>query len=274
MPKSPAMTMGEFHKMHGLGNDFVIIDARARPLAMSPARARMIADRKLGIGCDQLIVLFASDVADVGMRIFNPDGSEVESCGNASRCVVALIGKDITIETRGGVITGRLAGSKVTVEMGEARFEWADIPLAFAMDGAALPLAWEDLQSPMAVNVGNPHVIFFVPDSATVDLERLGPEIENDAAFPERVNVNVATIAGNEIQLRVWERGAGLTQACGTGACATAVAAIKQGKATAPVKVHQPGGTLTVDWAPGGPVVMTGGTTHVFTGTADWDSFG
>lgn len=273
MPKSPPMMTGEFHKMHGLGNDFVIIDARTRPLAISPARARMIADRKLGIGCDQLILLFASDVADVGMKIFNPDGSEVESCGNASRCVVALLGRDISIETRGGVIAGRLSGNDVTVEMGDAHFGWDEIPLAFAMDTAALPLAWDELQSPMAVNVGNPHVVFFVADNATVDLERLGPQIENDAAFPERINVNVAHITGNEIHLRVWERGAGLTRACGTGACATAVAAIKQGRVTAPVKVHQPGGTLTIDWSPGQTVVMTGGTTHVFTGIADWDSF-
>jgi diaminopimelate epimerase len=268
------MTQGKFHKMHGLGNDFVIIDARAAPVEMSPARARAIADRKQGIGCDQLIVIAPSDKADIAMRIYNADGGEVESCGNASRCVVALLAKDVSIETRGGIISGQVAGADVTIDMGMAKFEWQDIPLAFAMDSAAMPLAWDDLESPMAVNVGNPHAIFFVPDCDHVDLERLGPIIEHDAAFPERVNVNVASIHDGEIKLRVWERGVGLTRACGTGACATGVAAIRQGKVSSPVIVHLPGGPLTIAWSPGEPVIMTGGTTYVFKGQANWDDFG
>jgi diaminopimelate epimerase len=268
------MAKGEFHKMHGLGNDFVIIDARVCPIEMSPARARAIADRKHGIGCDQLILLTKSNVADVTMRIFNADGSEVEACGNASRCVVALLKQDLKIETKGGIIFGQLSGNDVTVSMGEAKFEWQDIPLAFAMDSASLPLAWEELQNPMAVNMGNPHAVFFVDDADAVDLARLGPIIEHDAAFPERVNINVASIDGNEIHLVVWERGAGLTGACGTGACATAVAAIKQGKVQSPVVVHQKGGRLTIAWAPGQPVIMAGSATYVFTGHADWDDFG
>ena len=268
------MAIGEFHKMHGLGNDFVIIDARAHPMEMSPARARHIADRKLGIGCDQLILLLPSAVADVAMRIFNPDGSEVEACGNASRCVVALLKQDLEIETKGGVITGRLSGNDVTVAMGEAKFDWQDIPLAFAMDSASMPLGWEELENPIAVNIGNPHAVFFVDDADAVDLARLGPIIEHDAVFPDRVNVNVASIDGNEIRLNVWERGAGLTGACGTGACATAVAAIRQGIAKSPVIVHQTGGTLTIEWGPRQPVVMTGSATYVFAGQANWDEFG
>lgn len=268
------MTTGEFHKMHGLGNDFVIIDTRARAMEMSPARARQIADRKTGIGCDQLILLLPSTVADLAMRIFNPDGSEVEACGNASRCVVALLDKDLEIETKGGVISGRLAGNDVSIDMGEPKFGWQNIPLAFAMDSDSMPVGWEDLDSPMAVNIGNPHAVFFLADAEAVDLPRLGPIIENDPVFPERVNVNVASISANEIHLRVWERGAGITGACGTGACATAVAAIRQGKVQSPVTVHQSGGALQIVWTPGQPVTMTGSATHVFTGQADWNLFG
>jgi diaminopimelate epimerase len=268
------MAIGNFHKMHGLGNDFVIIDGREVPLDMTGRRARAIADRRTGIGCDQLIIISPSTMADVKMAIYNSDGGEVESCGNASRCVVALLGKDCRIETGGGIITGRLGANAVTVDMGKPRFDWQDIPLGFAMDTAAMPMAWGELSSPMAVNVGNPHAIFFVPDSSAVDLARLGPLIETDAAFPDHVNVNVASIADGEINLRVWERGVGLTQACGTGACASGVAAIKQRLVGSPVKVNLPGGTLTIAWQPGGHVIMTGGSTYVFGGTADWSQFG
>jgi diaminopimelate epimerase len=272
--KSRAMARGEFHKMHGLGNDFVVIDTRTMPVAVSAKSARAIADRRQGIGCDQLIILEKSDHADVAMRIYNADGGEVEACGNASRCVVALLGRDVEIETKGGVISGRLLGSDVSVDMGTPKFEWHEIPLAFAMDSAAMPLAWEELEHPAAVNVGNPHAVFFVPDCDAVDLERLGPVIEHDAAFPERVNGNVASIHGDEIKLRVWERGAGLTRACGTGACATAVAAIRANKVQSPATVHLPGGTLRVSWEPGQSVIMTGGATFVFKGEAEWDDFG
>ncbi len=268
------MTRGEFHKMHGLGNDFVIIDARGSPVDMPPRRAKALADRKTGIGCDQLIMLEPSDLADVRMRIFNQDGGEVESCGNATRCVVALLGKDVRIETAGGVIDGVFETNSVTLQMPPPRFEWQDIPLAFAMDSAEMPLAWEELVTPMAVNVGNPHVVFFVEDVAAVDLERLGPQIEHDAAFPERVNVNVASVKNGAISLRVWERGVGETRACGTGACATAVAAIRQGKVSSPVDVHQPGGILTIGWQADAPISMTGGTTYVFRGEINWDDFG
>lgn len=267
------MAHGEFHKMHGLGNDFVIIDGRMTPIQMTPAKARAIADRQLGIGCDQLIVLDHSNCADVSMSIYNSDGSEVESCGNASRCVVALLAEDVRIETKGGIISGKLDDHAVTIDMGIPRFEWQDIPLAFAMDTSCLPLAWDDLKNPSTVNIGNPHAVFFVDDANAVDLEDLGPLIEHDAAFPERVNVNVASIVGGEINLRVWERGAGLTRACGTGACATGIVAIRQGKVQSPVKVNLPGGQLLISWKVGQTVVMSGSATYVFKGYADWDQF-
>jgi diaminopimelate epimerase len=263
-----------FHKMHGLGNDFVIMDCREEPFTMTAAMARHIADRKTGIGCDQIILIEPSDIADIRMLIYNADGGQVESCGNASRCVVTLMGVNCLIETAGGLISGTISENDVSVDMGKPRFEWQEIPLAFAMDSAAMPMAWDSLSSPMAVNVGNPHAIFFVEDQNDVDLVNLGPVIESDAAFPERVNVNVASVINGDIHLRVWERGVGLTQACGTGACATAVAAIKQGLVSSPAKVYLPGGMLTIAWQPGGSIMMTGETKYVFEGSANWDEFG
>jgi diaminopimelate epimerase len=258
-----------FHKMHGLGNDFVVIDARTSPVAIDAARARAIADRREGIGCDQLILIEPSGTADARMRIWNSDGSEVEACGNASRCVALLLGGVNTIETLGGTLRLAANDASATVDMGAPRFGWDVIPLAYAMDTAHLPVAWEELADPSAVNVGNPHVIFFVDDAYAVDLERLGPIIERDPLFPERVNVNVASVSGNRITLRVWERGAGLTRACGTGACATAVAAIRSGRAAGPVTVSLPGGDLVIEWAPGGTIRMSGPATHVFSGEAE-----
>jgi diaminopimelate epimerase len=254
--------MTRFHKMQGLGNDFVILDAREGAVAMDGARARAIADRRTGVGCDQLILLEPSEVADVRMRIWNSDGGEVEACGNAARCVALLEGGTATIETKGGIVSGH-AG---TIDMGAPRFGWEEIPLAYAMDTAAMPVGWEDLQEPFAVNVGNPHIVFFVGDADAVDLARLGPVIERDPLFPERVNVNVASFEGDAIRLRVWERGTGLTQACGTGACAAGVAAIRQRLLASPVEVRLPGGALGIEWEPGGTIRMSGPATHVFTG--------
>ena len=261
--------MRRFHKMHGLGNDFVVIDGRREPLALDAKQARAISDRRTGIGCDQLILLEPSKVADLRMRIFNADGGEVEACGNAARCVTLLEGGVQQIETLGGIIGGVANGAGASMDMGEPRFGWDEIPLAYAMDTREMPVGWEELQSPFAVNVGNPHVIFFVEDANAVELERLGPMIENDPLFPERINVNVASREGEALRLRVWERGAGLTQACGTGACATAVAAISLGKARSPVEVRLPGGTLSIAWERGGRIRMTGPAAHVFTGEID-----
>ena len=257
-----------FHKMHGLGNDFVILDAREEALEITPALARAIADRREGVGCDQLILLEPSSTADLRMRIWNADGGEVESCGNATRCVVALTGAE-TIETEGGLLEGAAAGGTVEVILGEPRFEWSKIPLAYPMDTARLPLAWDDLAHPAAVNVGNPHLVFFVEDVDAIGLEQLGPTIENDAAFPGKINVNVASVSGDGLRLRTWERGTGLTQACGTGACASAVAAIELGKAQSPVRVSMAGGTLEIEWADGEPIRMRGPATRVFEGELD-----
>ena len=261
-----------FHKMHGLGNDFVILDARAEPLAIDGARARAIADRHHGVGCDQVIVLETAEVADLKMRIWNADGGEVGACGNASRCVAALTGAR-SIETAGGVLSVTAADGHPRIDMGVPRLEWNSIPLAYPADTAALPVGWEMLERPAAINVGNPHVVFFVEDCEQVDLARLGPLIERDPLFPERVNVNVASVDGpNQIRLRVWERGAGLTRACGTGACATAVAAIRRGLAAGPVTVQLPGGELVVDWRPGETIRMSGPATSVFAGEIDLEA--
>jgi diaminopimelate epimerase len=260
-----------FHKMHGLGNDFAIFDAREDPLAMSEPLARALADRRTGIGCDQLIVLEPSDKADLRMRIWNHDGGEVESCGNASRCVVALIGAK-SIETDGGVVTGAAEGSEVEVTIAEPRFGWEDVPLAYAMDTADLPMAWGELEHSMALSVGNPHLVFFVEDAESIPLDGLGPLIEHDPAFPDRINVNVAEMGRDGVRLRTWERGAGLTLACGTGACATAVAAIASKRAQSPVKVTMPGGSLTITWQPGEPIRMRGAATYMFKGEIDLEA--
>jgi diaminopimelate epimerase len=258
--------------MHGLGNDFVVLDAREQPVAMTSALAKALADRHAGIGCDQLILIEPSAVADIRMRIWNHDGGEVESCGNASRCVVALTGAK-SVETGGGLLEGETLGGEVEVTLPPPLFAWDEIPLNYAMDTARLPLSWNSLEHPMALRVGNPHLVFFVADETAIDLASIGPSIEHDPAFPERINVNVASARDDGVHLRTWERGAGLTLACGTGACATAIAAIVQKKATSPVRVHMRGGELTVTWAPGEPIRMRGSATHVFTGDIDLEQF-
>lgn len=262
-----------FHKMHGLGNDFVIFDAHETPLEMDGRLARALSDRKTGIGCDQLILLEPSDQADLKMRIWNADGGEVESCGNASRCVALLIGNTTRIETKGGIITAMAQDHGASVDMGSPRFGWQDIPLAYGLDTAAMPVGWNELQTPFAVNVGNPHIVFFVENADAVALDRLGPQIEQDPLFPERVNVNVAAIEGDAIRLHVWERGAGLTRACGTGACATAVAAISRKLVNSPVEVRLPGGNLSIAWSPGATISMNGPASHVFEGAINIEDF-
>ncbi len=265
-----------FTKMHGLGNDFVVLDGRVEHLPVfDSVAAAAIADRHTGIGCDQLIVLEPSQTADFRMRIFNADGGEVEACGNAARAVGLLHGQPARIETSGGLIATSPADSSVSVDMGVPRFGWDEIPLAYAMDTHEMPLAWEELVRPIAVNVGNPHAVFFVPDCDAVDLARLGPVVEMDPIFPDRINVNVATVEDRtSIRLRVWERGAGLTLACGTGACATAVSAIRRGLADSPVTVHLPGGSLMIEWGADDRIVMTGPATESFRGSFDPADYG
>lgn len=264
-----------FIKMHGLGNDFVVLDGRETQLpAITAGLAAALAHRHTGIGCDQLVVLEPSESADFRARFFNADGSESPSCGNASRAIGLLHGRPARIETAGGLLHAEPADGGIAVDMGVPRFGWDEIPLAYAMDTLTLPVGWEDLDQPTAANVGNPHVIFFVADSDAVDLSRLGPLIEHDPLFPERVNVNVATIESRgAIRLRVWERGTGLTLACGTGACATAIGAMRRGLVDRKVRVTLPGGDLTIAWGADGHITMTGPAKESFRGSFDWTAF-
>ncbi len=261
--------------MHGLGNDFVVVDARLEPFVPDQAAARAVADRRTGVGCDQLIVMEppANGAADVFMRIRNADGGEVEACGNASRCVAALImeetGRDrCTIETRAGLLrAAALRTGEIAVDMGELRTAWQDIPLARQMDTLHLDLACGPLRDPVAVNIGNPHAVFFVADATAIDLATLGPRLEHDPLFPERANIGVAQLVGTDrLRVRVWERGVGLTRACGTGACAAAAAAHRRGLTGRTVEVRLDGGPLTVEWREDGHMVMTGPVATSFTG--------
>jgi len=264
-----------FTKMHGLGNDFIVLDGRETALpVISNAIAAALANRTTGIGCDQLIVLETSQEADFRMRIYNADGGEVESCGNASRAIALLHGQPANVMTGGGIIALEPTAGGARVDMGSPRFDWQDIPLAYGMDTAALPVGWEELSNPVAVNVGNPHVVFFVDDCDAVALDQLGPLIETDPLFPDRINVNVATIETRDtIRLRVWERGVGLTKACGTGACATAVAAARIGLAERRSTVRLPGGELSIDWTDNNRIMMSGPATESFRGSFEWDDY-
>ena len=197
-----------------------------------------------------------------------PTAAEVEACGNAARAVAVLHGSPAVIETLGGPIETTPGQGTASVDMGVPRFAWDEIPLAYAMDTHLMPVAWEELVQPTAVNVGNPHAVFFVPDCDKVDLARVGPEVENDPLFPQRVNVNVATMADRgHMRLRVWERGAGITRACGTGACASVVAAIRRGLADSPVKVDLPGGSLSIEWRDDDHIIMTGEAKESYRGS-------
>jgi len=265
----------DFTKMNGLGNDFVVLDARAHALPpLDSEIVRALADRRLGIGCDQLVLLEPSAEADFAMRIFNCDGGEVEACGNATRAVALMVGGNCTIATSAGLLHASAAGDGVAVDMGVPRFDWDAIPVSYPMDTLSMPVGWEELERPVGVNVGNPHVVFFVPDNDAVQLDRLGPLIENDPLFPEKVNVNVATVEDREtIRLRVWERGAGLTRACGTGACATAVAAMRRDLVGRAVEVILPGGSLDIEWGADDRITMIGPAEESFRGSFEWDDY-
>ncbi len=264
-----------FWKMHGLGNDFVILDAREVPLALDGPAVRALADRRTGIGCDQLIILRPSAQADLFMEIRNADGGEVSACGNASRCVGRLLmdeaGRDAgRIETRAGVLEVARAGEQVRVDMGRPGLDWRDIPLAAAADTRELDIAEDGLARPAAVSMGNPHMIFFVDDGASVDLVRLGPRLARHPLFPEGANVSVARVPdAGTIRLAVWERGAGPTRACGTAACAALVAAHRRGLTGRAADVMLPGGRLQVEWAADDHLFMTGPVAVSFTGTVD-----
>jgi diaminopimelate epimerase len=268
------MMQRAFLKMHGLGNDFVVFDARAEPLDVSAAVVRRLADRRTGIGCDQLIIVDASAAATVRARFWNCDGEEVAACGNGSRAVAALVGGAASIETAGGVLTATALDGGASVDMGKPRFGWEEVPLAYPMDTLRLPLAWDGLEGPGAASVGNPHVVFFVDDPAAIDLASIGPVIEHDPVFPERVNVGIAALpARDRMVLRVWERGAGLTRACGTGAVAAVAVAQRRGLADARVTVSLPGGDLVITRTNAGDLVMAGPAVIAFTGVVDLEHY-
>jgi diaminopimelate epimerase len=265
-----------FLKMHGLGNDFVVLDARETPLSVGEFQARAIANRNTGVGCDQLIVIEPSTAkdADAFMRIYNADGSEVDACGNATRCVGSLImsersSNSSVIETGAGLLhTRQENGGLVRVDMGEVKLNWADIPASEEVDTLHLGLEVGALKDPVGVNVGNPHAVFFVEDAAAIPLAELGPTVEHHSLFPERVNVGVAQIQSrSSIRLRVWERGAGITQACGTGACAALIAASRRDLTDRTAEVVLDGGALTIEWAEDNHVHMTGPVATSFSGT-------
>jgi diaminopimelate epimerase len=269
-----------FRKMNGLGNDFVVLDARSVPLVISETAAKAIADRKTGIGCDQLIVLEKSSGYDVRMRIWNAEGGEVQSCGNASRCIADLLFDEndtntATISTKGGILIASKAGDKmVTIDQGVPKFGWKDIPLSepFAdtrhIEMQYGPIDHPLIHSPSVVNVGNPHCIFWVDDLDVVDLGRAGPMLENHPLFPERANVSFAkVVARDHIILQVWERGAGLTKACGTAACATMAAGHRIKIIDAKCKITLPGGDLFMSVRESdGHVLMTGPVAYEFDG--------
>jgi diaminopimelate epimerase len=268
-----------FLKMNGLGNDFVVVEARSAPFAPTGDEVRRIASRTRGIGCDQLVSIEPSSDADARVRFWNADGEEVGACGNASRCVGWLVmeasGRDeATLETRGGVLHAVRAGDHVvSVDMGEPRLRWDEIPLAEEMDTKGIelqvgPIDAPHLHTPGCVSMGNPHVVFFVRNVDEAPVREAGSLIEHHPLFPEGVNVGFAEIqARDRIRLKVWERGAGLTKACGTGACAALVAAARRGLADRKATLELDGGELTVEWRESdNHVIMTGPLEIEFTG--------
>jgi diaminopimelate epimerase len=269
-----------FTKMHGLGNDFVVIDARQSGVVLNDARVKRIADRKRGIGCDQLIVIRTSEQADCFMQIFNADGSEVAACGNASRCVPVFLGRtngETRIETKAGILSAYPAHEgEITVDMGRARLAWQEIPLTTKMDTLHLTASVGPLTDAVGVSMGNPHAVFFVENTESVDLETYGPKLEHHPLFPERANIGVAQVLSRDaIRLRVWERGAGETQACGTGACAALVAAVRRGLTDHEAMLHLTGGDLRIHWREGdGQVLMTGPAQTSFSGVIDFSVWG
>ncbi|WP_395670620.1 diaminopimelate epimerase [Phenylobacterium sp.] len=267
-----------FLKMNGLGNDFVVVEARSAPFAPTAEEVRAIADREGGIGCDQLISIEPTPDADAFVRFWNADGEEISACGNGTRCVGWLLmqsnGKDeAAIETKAGRLVATRAGERlVSVDMGPPRLDWTEIPLAQAQDTEALGVVLYEHASLMAppgcVSMGNPHVVFFVPDIAAAPVAEAGPIVERHALFPEHVNVGFAQImAPDRIRLRVWERGAGLTRACGTGACAALVAAARRGLTGRSATLELDGGELFIEWREDGRVMMTGPAAVDFAGT-------
>jgi len=273
--------MASFLKMHGLGNDFVVFDRRKNAFSLTPARARAIADRRHGVGCDQVIVIgAAANGIDATMRIYNADGGEVESCGNAARCVARLLMDEngtskVMLDTAGGPLSCTRAGELVTIDMGIPRFEWRQIPLSEPRDtlcfGMEADREFPALKEVSAANIGNPHCILFVPDAEQAPVERVGPLIEKDPLFPKGTNVEfVQVLSSDRLRMRVWERGVGVTLACGTGACAAMAAAQRRQLCGTKMDVQLDGGTLIVEWqGEGSHIFMTGPASLSFRGDVD-----
>lgn len=256
-----------FEKMHGLGNDFVVIDSRVQSYDLTPALITAIADRHCGVGFDQLAVI-SQGTQDAHLTFYNADGSVSATCGNATRCIARKLMNEtgrstLTLTTDRGTLQARDAGNGLTaVNMGPPQLDWSDIPLARAIDTLELPIEG----APTATGMGNPHCTFFVDDITAIDLASFGPTFEHHPLYPERTNVQVAQIIGaDHIRMRVWERGVGITLASGSSSCATAVAAARRGLTGKSVRIDLDGGSLQIHWADDG-VWMTGATMHVFSG--------
>lgn len=257
----------QFLKMHGLGNDFVVLDSRGQSPVTTPHLARALGDRHRGVGFDQLAEIRTADNG-IALDFWNSDGSRAGACGNATRCVAELVlgqsgASQLEIQTARGTLRAvREADGEIAVNMGQPQFDWRDIPLSADQGGNVLPIEGR----PFAVGMGNPHCVFFVDDAGATDPAKTGPEIEHHPLFPQATNVEFATVrADGTIRMRVWERGTGITLACGSGACATAVAAASMGLAGRRVEMELDGGWLSIDWRDDG-VWMKGPTTHVYSG--------
>lgn len=264
-----------FLKMHGTGNDFVLLDGRSRALSITKEEVIRLSDRHLGIGCDQLLVLGKSTFADAFMTIYNSDGSEIATCGNATRCVADFLMRErsadtATIETKAGIRTGRrTADGGVQVNMGAPKWEWQAIPLSESRNTLHLGLEEGLLADPVAISMGNPHMVFFVRDLAHIRMAQWGAMLEHHPLFPDRANVSaVQVMDAHTLNMQVWERGAGITLACGSAACAAVVAGVRRGICARQATVVLPGGTLIIEWQPGddGEVLMSGSVAYVFEG--------
>ena len=265
-----------FLKMHGLGNDFVVIDGRTNGFAPSEKFLRAVANRKRGVGCDQFVFLRKpkSPQADVYMEMYNADGSTIGACGNATRCIARLMFKELgrkncVVETVSGLLAAKEDSSGlIAVDFGTPRLDWNDIPLAREADTLLAPVASGGFFAPCCVNMGNPHAVFFVPDVDSVALTEVGPNLENHPMFPERCNIEFAQVlAPDRIRMRVWERGTGITEACGSGACATLVAAVRRGLSARRATIVLDGGELVIEWRDDNHVLMIGPASLSFSGT-------
>lgn len=260
-------------KMHGAGNDFVVIDSRGRAAVVTANLARALGDRNRGVGFDQLAEIRTSNHADFALDFWNTDGSRAGACGNATRCVADFVMRGAGVDAvnlvtaRGQLSARRLSDGRVSVNMGAPQLDWAEVPLSHAVETLHLPLAGD----PVAVGMGNPHCVFFVADAGAVDVATRGPTVENDMLFPQRTNVEFASVLGSDhLRMRVWERGTGVTLACGSGACATAVAAHLRGLTGRKVQLSLDGGVLEIDWLDDG-VWLSGPVQHVFDGVLSAD---